>query len=96
MTKVHTDNHRQAVLVQDFLVKDELQPVSTVKAVLPKEDKDSYPTYPTKGLILQNTSSKNQYVHNDDGHSDNHSHHDDQSDGIFIYFGGFVYVLLCP
>ena len=45
-SKVNTDNNRQAVLVWDFIVKDELQPASTVKALLPKEDEDSYPTLP--------------------------------------------------
>jgi hypothetical protein len=76
---------RQAVLVWDFIVKDDLQPVSTVKAVLPVEDDDSYPTlqwlditqtncncnkYPTCGLIVQNNSNESQFLYDDGDHSD--------------------------
>ena len=73
-------------------MKDDLQPVSTVKAVLPVEDDDSYPTlpwlditqtncncnkYPTCGLIVQNNSNESQYLYDDGGHSDDGGLSDD-------------------
>jgi hypothetical protein len=62
-----------------------LTTVSTVKAVLPVEDDDSYPTlpwlditqtncncnkYPTCGLIVQNNSNESQFLYDDGDHSD--------------------------
>ena len=74
-------------------MKDDLQPVSTVKAVLPVEDDDSYPTlpwlditqtncncnkYPTCGLIVQNSSNESQYLYDNGGHSDDGGHSDSE------------------